>query len=120
MRWLVLALMMRCIAGCSELSSLSTASLVGTDKTLVDHAVSLVTGKDCSLVRKEQGLTYCREDEVTPPDSILYCYHTLGEVTCYDRPNPYGGRQQRIGSEPPPPIAPPPPPLFAAPPQASR
>ncbi len=72
------------------------AFVVGTDKTIEDHLISYTSGKDCSSIRKEKGLTYCVEDEpkITPN---VYCYKTLGSVTCYDRPNPLGGRQQKIG-----------------------
>ena len=53
-------------------------------KTPVDHVVSAVLGKDCSVRRNMQGLTYCIEDEQPPPVRVV-CYHTLGDVNCYDR-----------------------------------
>ena len=66
-------------------------------KTPVDHIVSLVTGKDCSIVRQHRGLTYCVEDEVTPPVQV-HCYPTIGEVTCYGEPDPFPGHQRELGS----------------------
>ncbi len=56
-----------------------------TDKTLSDHVISTTSGKDCSTVRKELGLTYCKEDD---PQLLrqkkLHCYNELGKVTCYE------------------------------------
>lgn len=70
-----------------NLSILSAAVVVGTDKSLSDHLVSYRTGKDCSTVRVEQGRTYCREDEPNPMPT-MYCYPTLGDVMCYEQPDP--------------------------------
>ena len=75
---------------------LNGATVVGTEKTLEDHAVSLVTGKSCSTVRVEKGLPYCEEDEIIPRADI-YCYRTLGEITCYDRPDPHQSGQRKVG-----------------------
>jgi hypothetical protein len=70
----------------------STTVLVATDKTLTDHAVSLATGKDCSIVGYERDRTYCRPHpptvEVT--SEPLYCYRTLADIECHANPAPYG------------------------------
>ncbi len=87
------------IAGCSVVpvaGPLEGGSIVLTDKTVTDHIVSFSSGKNCSVIRQNQGLTYCEEDELVPVQS-LYCYNTLGSVTCYDRPDPFSGRQKKIG-----------------------
>ncbi len=85
------------VASCSDATLIEGASVIATDKTLADHAISFYSGKHCSSVRLERGLTYCVEDEkhLTP---LVHCYSTLGEVTCYDRPSPYPGGQQELGS----------------------
>ncbi len=87
------------LSACSAIPGVAQvqgAFVVGTDKTIEDHLISYTSGKDCSWIRKEKGLTYCVEDEpkITPN---IYCYKTLATVTCYDRPNPLGGRQRKIG-----------------------
>ena len=71
------------------------ATVIGTKKTISDHVVSLASGKDCSIIRKDRGLTYCVEDEpvITPN---IYCYKTLARVTCYDRPDPHHGGYQKV------------------------
>ena len=58
-----------------------------TGKTMADHTISLTSGKHCSIVRLENGQTYCSEDQVFPKP-VVYCYRELAEVTCYERPNP--------------------------------
>lgn len=70
--------------------------LVATDKTMEDHVISVASGKNCSSVRAGTGRSYCEEDELNPSPSV-YCYRTLGNITCYDRPDPHNGRQQRVG-----------------------
>lgn len=70
-------------------------SLINSDKTVLDHAISVGSGKDCSTLRKQKGLTYCVED--TPvAQQQLYCYRDLGGVTCYDKPAPNRSSQQRV------------------------
>ena len=71
-------------------------TVIGTDKTIVDHVVSLSSGKNCSAIRLEKGQHYCEEDEPQIQQNI-HCYNTLGSVTCYTRPDPYQGRQQKVG-----------------------
>src|SRR5512147_2007345 len=83
--------------GC--VAALGAGSVVATDKTPIDHVVSLVTGKDCSIVRQHRGLTYCVEDEITPPVRV-HCYPTIGEVSCYGEPDPFPGHQRELGSGP--------------------
>jgi len=84
------------LGGCTDFGIFEGASLMATDKTMLDNAISLLSGKDCSTVRKEAGRTYCVEDEPNPTAAV-HCYKTLGDVTCYDRPDPYGDRQQKVG-----------------------
>ena len=61
------------VAGMVAGPGLAVGTTAATGKTPVDHVVSLVTGKDCSILRNRQGLTYCREDEPTPPIGVV-CY----------------------------------------------
>ena len=84
------------LGGCSAIpgyAQVQGATVMGTDKTMEDHFVSLSSGKDCSIIRKEKGLTYCVEDEPVIKQNI-FCYKTLATVTCYDRPDPNPGRKQ--------------------------
>ena len=84
------------MSGVPFLGQADALTVVGTDKTIVDHFVSISSGKNCSTVRREQGLHYCEEDE---PEikARVYCYNTLGRVTCYDRPDPHTNGVQKVG-----------------------
>ena len=63
-------------------------STIATKKTIGDHAVSLLSNKDCSIVRKDLGLTYCKEDDPQlTKEAKTYCYNELGKVTCYKEPD---------------------------------
>ena len=83
-------------AGTPGLAQVEFLTVMGTDKTVVDHIVSLSSGKNCSYVRMEKGQYYCEEDEPKVQQNI-YCYNTLGRVTCYTRPDPFDGRHQKVG-----------------------
>jgi hypothetical protein len=84
------------LSGCQEYLAAELASLAVTDRTLGDHVISLASGKDCSLVRKQAGLTYCREDE-REVVANLHCYRTLGSVDCYRQPRPDAIPEQEVG-----------------------
>ncbi|GAB6054040.1 hypothetical protein JCM17960_28600 [Magnetospira thiophila] len=92
---LVVALVL--LSGCSnQFGGLEVGTVMVTDKTVGDHVISWASGKDCSTVRWEQGMTYCKEDEPRP-EAAVFCYETLGDVVCYDRPDPHANPQQRVG-----------------------
>ncbi len=79
-----------------NLAIVDTAVVVSPDKTLEDHAASYFSGKDCFTTRVEQGRTYCVEDEPNP-QSTLSCYRTLGDITCYENPDPALPKEHRVG-----------------------
>ena len=72
-------------------------SIIGTEKTIFDHAISLSSGKNCSSVRREKGLHYCEEDEPEVRPNV-YCYNTLARVTCYKKPDPYLNGSRILGN----------------------
>jgi len=84
------------LAGMPFVGQAEALTVMTTDKTLADHVISLSSGKNCSTVRREKGLHYCEEDE---PDAkpAVFCYKTLANVTCYDRPDPHAGGYQKVG-----------------------
>lgn len=84
------------MSGVPFLGQADALTVVGTDKTIVDHFVSISSGKNCSTVRREQGLHYCEEDEPEIKPRV-YCYNTLGRVTCYDRSDPHANGVQKVG-----------------------
>lgn len=85
------------LAGCAEALVASTSSLMTTDKTLPDQLISLAARKDCSILRRQRGRTYCREDEPNPAPNV-YCFHTLGRAECFSKPvDPTASRREVIG-----------------------
>jgi hypothetical protein len=80
----------------------SMATLIHTDKTVVDHAVGFSTDRDCSVLYLARDEDYCKPLEPVEPSQVaymsaaLYCYRTLGGVSCYDRPDYTASSQTRI------------------------
>ena len=71
------------------LVSASGASLMHTDRTLSDHAISRYTKQDCALLHVEAGEAYCQDDpRATPGPAAAHCYRSLAAVTCYVEANP--------------------------------
>ncbi len=87
--------------GATAVAGADVASLGISDKTLVDHAASMVTGEDCSTVRAMNGDWYCkaRLPDNTMVATQLYCYRSLGKITCYNEPQPYRQNQQVAPSQ---------------------
>ena len=105
-KYMLVLFLLGSVAGCSTPMTISGApavaqfdvfSVVGTDKTIIDHLVSYTSGKDCSFVYVEKGNRYCKEDEpVIKPQ--VYCYSTLGRATCYETPDPFANGQRESGN----------------------
>jgi hypothetical protein len=81
------------LGGCGADPVTLTSVVVGTaagsvaviQRTPVDALYSLVTGRDCSVVRLDQGLSYCRPVE-PPPVPQPYCTRSLGVADCWADP----------------------------------
>ncbi|MBB4284700.1 hypothetical protein [Roseospira goensis] len=80
--------------------AVNIASVVASDKTIPDHVVSLVTGHDCSTVRYGDGGYYCVQPLPAnmPVETRLYCYRSIGGITCYDKAVP--GENGRLVTDP--------------------
>jgi hypothetical protein len=85
-----------CAALAPPIAAVEGTTAVVTGKPLSDYVVSVASGKNCSTVRVNAGLTYCEEDEVNAAPKV-WCYRTIGRVSCYDRPDPYDGKQRKVG-----------------------
>ena len=91
-----LLLLSACAALVTPVVAVEGLSAVGTGKPLSDHVVSYYSGKDCSSVRRNTGRSYCEEEELNPTPNV-FCYRTLGRVSCYSRPDPHDGNQRQMG-----------------------
>jgi len=80
----------------------SLATLIHTDKTLLDHAASYATDENCLILHSAHNEAYCQPPSGDVPDELMamtvthYCYRTLGGVSCYDRPDYAASSQTRI------------------------
>lgn len=76
----------------------ATTAFVHEDKLPTDYIAEAVTGEDCSYVRRlEDGGPLCRSHDYGQViEKPVYCYRSLGNVTCYERPNPYGDGAQPV------------------------
>ena len=54
-------------------------------RDLFDLAYSLITGKNCSVVRLDQEKSYCAPVEPAPPPQE-YCTRSLADVDCWSEP----------------------------------
>jgi len=82
-----LALMALPLAGCDTASLAAGAAVNIVSVTLVgrsmpDILISGLSGRDCSIVRVDRGLSYCGPAE-EPPAPAPYCTPSLGRVDCW-------------------------------------
>lgn len=115
-RLLVSAILLTMLSACSlasqaALAGINLVSYVHTDKTLTDHAISLVTDENCSIRHSANNEPYCQplpengdlatagdaNPDAPPTDwdpgqlangAPIFCYRTLGGVSCYEEPDP--------------------------------
>jgi hypothetical protein len=89
----LLMLTLLALSGCGWPPDMIATAVIGTTagsisaigRTPVDALVGLVRGQDCSIVRMEQGKTYCKAVE-PPPEPPAFCTRTLAEVNCWADP----------------------------------
>ena len=91
------------LGGCTPaqvgtLAGLSVVSYMETDKFLSDHLVSQLTGKDCAAANALDTGRMCKDPDsaVYVAEAPVYCYRTLGEITCYPTPDPYDSGAHQV------------------------
>ena len=77
----------------------NAGSVVTFGRDPADLVVSLLSGRDCSIVRLAQAQSYCKPIE-PPPMPPRYCTRSLGVADCWDKPNPFGTYQQSVADGP--------------------
>jgi hypothetical protein len=95
------------LAGCGWGGELITTAVIGgtaatvvaIQRTPLDAVYSLATGKDCSMVRLDQGKTYCRPVE-PPPEPPSFCTRSLGVVNCWQDPSTLPGNTTPVADGP--------------------
>lgn len=87
-------------AAAPPLLGAEVASIMLFQRGLVDIAVSTVSGQDCSLVRLDHGLSYCRPPD-PPPQPPLFCTRSLGVPDCWANPEALTGGARLIADSKP-------------------
>ena len=103
MRWLLILL----LAGCgatpeqvvSGVGAVGVGSIAVIQRTPADALYSIVSGRDCSLVRMDQGKSYCKPIE-PPPEQQSYCTRSLGVVDCWQDPARLPDHPPQVGDVP--------------------
>ncbi len=90
LRLLPLLLVPLALAGCDATSlgvaaGVNGGSIAVIGRTPVDLLVSLATGRDCSIVRRDRQMSYCAPEEA-PPAAPPYCTRSIGSVDCWTAP----------------------------------
>ncbi len=107
-RLAVLGLALLGLAGCGGPSNMiaatavvgaSVASVAAIGRTPVDAVYSLVTGRDCSIVRWDEGKSYCRPID-PPPERQPFCTRSLGSVNCWSDPASLPDHPVGVGEAP--------------------
>jgi hypothetical protein len=105
MRHLVFLLL---LAGCGAtpeqaltgVGAVGIGSIVIIGRSPFDALYSAVTGRDCSIVRLEQGKSYCRPIE-PPPETQPYCTRSLAVADCWLDPASLPDHPPDLGDSPP-------------------
>ncbi len=63
----------------------SAGSIATIQRSPVDAVYSLITGRDCSIVRLDEGKSYCRPVD-PPPEKPRFCTHSLAVANCWADP----------------------------------
>ncbi len=66
-------------------AGVNIAALTLAGRTVPDMAVSAVTGRDCSVVRLDRGMTYCGP-EAGAEAPVAFCTRSLGAADCWEQP----------------------------------
>jgi len=86
-------------AGSAYLLGAEVASVINTEKSLTDHALSAYMKEDCAIANVFSGEDICK---APPPKSAVaaaapvYCYRNIAGISCYDRPDPYTNGQNPL------------------------
>ena len=97
------------LVSCEPVSMIATGatfvSVVQSEETMTDKALSWALNKHCSIFQVARGEQYCQNTGADIPEQ--YCYRTLGSITCYAQPDPNASPEVAVFAKPPEPVAPP-------------
>ncbi|GAC1344108.1 MAG: hypothetical protein NVSMB18_21130 [Acetobacteraceae bacterium] len=104
----LLIVLLALLSGCAgwtaptgALLAADAASVVVFGRGIADLGVSAISGRDCSIVRLDQGLTYCAPFDAQEPPPV-FCTRSLGVVDCWADPAMAPPPRQGVADTPPP------------------
>ncbi len=107
MRAILLTLLIG-LAGCAHMATpvgvfaaVEVASVVVFGRGIADIGISAISGRDCSIVRLDRGLTYCEARDL-PPSAGPFCTRSLGVVDCWSDPAALPGSPREVADRPAP------------------
>ena len=93
------------LCGCAEPAgafvAAEAASVLVFGRGIVDIGVSALSGRDCSIVRLDRGMTYCAPRD-SPADRTPFCTRSLGVVDCWADPGLVPGSPRGVADGPEP------------------
>jgi hypothetical protein len=104
MRYLVILLALAGCGGTPEqiltgAAALGIGSIAIIGRSPFDAVYSTLADRDCSVVRLDQGKSYCRPTE-PPPEPQPFCTRTLGMASCWRDPASLTDHPMEFGDGP--------------------
>ncbi|MEJ0019154.1 MAG: hypothetical protein WDN25_21905 [Acetobacteraceae bacterium] len=104
MRHLMVLLLLAGCGGSPEqvmigVAALGIGSIAVIQRSPFDALYSTLSGRDCSIVRLDQGKSYCRPIE-PPPETQPFCTRSLGVVDCWRDPASLPDHPREAGDGP--------------------
>ena len=87
-----------CVAPASvAFGGASVVTAADTGKTVSDHAMSFLTGQECTYRHTLKGIAWCQPlASAAPEPDGRVCYQSLGSITCYTAENPFETPSRRV------------------------
>ena len=80
-------------------SAVGIGSIAIMQRSPLDALYSIASGRDCSIVRWDQGKSYCRPIE-PPPEPPPFCTRSLGVADCWRDPASLPDKPTELGDGP--------------------
>ncbi len=80
-------------------AAIGAGSVAVLGRTPIDAVFSVLSGKDCSVVRLDRGQSYCRQAD-PPPEEPVFCTRSIGVVDCWPNPSAVPGGPRGVADGP--------------------
>jgi hypothetical protein len=80
-------------------AAVTAGSVMTIGRSPTDALYSLISGRDCSIVRLDEGKSYCRPVD-PPPEKPRFCTHSLALPNCWADPATLPGHPTPLADAP--------------------